>query len=104
MKAETNLRKTLKYPSAFLPITMSLFAVAVVVTHIVLFGTARQPDESAAAHLWQLLMAGQLPVVPSSGSAGYRRRLVTRFWSSRCKPPQPSEHLHLFTFSTGEEA
>lgn len=26
-------------------------------------GTARQEDEGAAAHLWQLLMAGQLPVM-----------------------------------------
>jgi hypothetical protein len=63
MNTQTNLRDTLKYPSAFLPITMSLFAVAVVMTHIALFGTARQPDEGTAAHLWQLLMAGQLPIV-----------------------------------------
>jgi hypothetical protein len=67
MNTETNLRNTLKYPSAFLPITMSLFAVAAVVTHIVLFGTSRQPDEGAAAHLWQLLMAGQLPIVAFFG-------------------------------------
>jgi hypothetical protein len=67
MNTETNLRNTLKYPSAFLPITMSLFAVAVVMTHIALFGTARQPDEGAAAHLWQLLMAGQLPIVAFFG-------------------------------------
>jgi hypothetical protein len=67
MNTETNLRNTLKHPSAFLPITMSLFAVAVVVTHLVLFGTARQPDEGAAAHLWQLLMAGQLPIVAFFG-------------------------------------
>ena len=63
MNTQSNLRNTLKYPSAFLPITMSLLAVAVVTTHIILFGTARQPDEGTAAHLWQLLMAGQLPIV-----------------------------------------
>jgi hypothetical protein len=28
-----------------------------------MFGTARQADEGTAAHLWQLLMAGQLPVI-----------------------------------------
>jgi len=28
-----------------------------------MFGVARQADEGAAAHLWQLLMAAQLPVV-----------------------------------------
>jgi len=63
MNTQANLLNTVKHPSAFLPIAMSLFAVAVVVTHIALFGTARQPDEGTAAHLWQLLMAGQLPIV-----------------------------------------
>lgn len=63
MNTQANLRNTLKHPSAFLPVIMSLLAVAVVMTHIVLFGTARQPDEGTAAHLWQLLMAGQVPIV-----------------------------------------
>jgi hypothetical protein len=54
---------TLKHPSAFLPVTMSLIAGVVVMIRIALFGTARQPDEGLAAHLWQLLMAGQLPIV-----------------------------------------
>jgi hypothetical protein len=63
MDTQVNLLDTLKHPSAFVPITMSLVAVAVIVTHIALFGTARQPDEGTAAHLWQLLMAGQLPIV-----------------------------------------
>jgi hypothetical protein len=52
-----------KKPSAFLPVTMSLIALATVFTHIVLFGTAREADEGAAAHIWQLLMGGQLPIV-----------------------------------------
>src|SRR5438046_5978156 len=63
MTTQANLGNTLKHPSAFLPVTMSLLAVAVVIIHIVLVGTARQPDEGTAAHLWQLLMAGQLPIV-----------------------------------------
>ena len=63
MDTQANLRSTLRHPSAFLPVTMSLLAIAVVITHIVFFGTARQPDEGTAAHLWQLLMAGQLPIV-----------------------------------------
>ena len=63
MTTQANLWNTLKHPSAFVPVAMSLFALAVVLTHIVFFGTARQPDEGTAAHLWQLLMAGQLPIV-----------------------------------------
>jgi hypothetical protein len=64
-----SFRAILKHPSAFLPLAMSLTALGV------LFGAAiygilhgahgiiRQPDEGTAAHLWQLLMAGQLPVL-----------------------------------------
>jgi hypothetical protein len=63
VNAQVNFLDTLKHPSACLPIAMSLLAVAVVLTHIALFGTARQPDEGTAAHLWQLLMTGQLPIV-----------------------------------------
>jgi len=53
----------LRKPSAFLPIGMSLAALTVVCIHIALHGTARQADEGAAAHLWQLLMAAQIPVI-----------------------------------------
>ena len=63
MNTQANLANTLKHPSAFLPIAMSLLALGVVLTHIALFGTARQADEGTAAHLWQLLMAGQLPII-----------------------------------------
>ncbi|MGB8261217.1 MAG: hypothetical protein WCE75_12730 [Terracidiphilus sp.] len=52
-----------RQPSAFLPMAMSLTALAVVLGHIALYGAAREADEGAAAHIWQLLMAGQLPVM-----------------------------------------
>jgi hypothetical protein len=42
---------------------MSLMALALVLGHIALYGAAREPDEGTAAHIWQLLMAGQLPVL-----------------------------------------
>ena|SRR5438270_5453882 len=48
-------------PSAFVPMAMSFAALGVVVVHVAMFGAAREADEGAAAHLWQLLMAGQLP-------------------------------------------
>ena len=53
----------LKQPSGFLPLAMSLGALATVGIHLALVGAAPQPDEGAAAHIWQLLMAGQLPIV-----------------------------------------
>lgn len=53
----------LKQPSAFLPLAMSLTALALVLGNIAVFGAAREADEGAAAHIWQLLMAAQAPVL-----------------------------------------
>jgi hypothetical protein len=41
---------------------MSLGALGVVLIVLASHGPAPQADEGAAAHLWQLLMAGQVPV------------------------------------------
>lgn len=53
----------LRRPSAFLPVAMSGAALLTVLVHISVFGTAREPDEGTAAHIWQLLMVGQLPII-----------------------------------------
>src|SRR5881396_3038251 len=53
----------MKQPSALLPIAMSVAALALVLGHIAIFGVEREADEGAAAHFWQLLMTGQMPVV-----------------------------------------
>ena len=53
----------LKHPTALLPILMSTAALVLVLTHIAIFGAVREADEGAAAHIWQLLMAGQLPAI-----------------------------------------
>ena len=50
-------------PSALIPVVMSLAALTTVIGYIAMFGTASQADEGTAAHVWQLLMAGQVPVV-----------------------------------------
>ena len=54
---------TMKHPSAYLPLAMSLTALAVVLGHVALFGAGREVDEGAAAHIFQILMAAQVPVV-----------------------------------------
>ena len=61
--ADLKFSRMLKNPSAFLPVAMSLAALATVLIHIILFGTARQADEGAAAHIFQLLLLVQLPIV-----------------------------------------
>jgi len=50
-------------PSAFVPLAMSVAALGVIGVAAMLGRLVPQPDEGAEAHLWQLLMAGQLPVL-----------------------------------------
>jgi len=42
---------------------MSFTALTIVLVHLALFGVTHETDEGAAAHVWQLLMAGQMPVM-----------------------------------------
>ena len=57
------LSRLIRQPSAFLPIVMSLGALAMVAIHVARFGVTREADEGTAAHIWQLLMAAQLPII-----------------------------------------
>ena len=57
------LSRLIRQPSAFLPIAMSLGALAMVAIHVARFGVTREADEGTAAHVWQLLMAAQLPII-----------------------------------------
>lgn len=52
-----------KKPSALLPIEMSLIALAIVLGHAARFGIVHEVDEGTAAHLFQLLMLAQVPLV-----------------------------------------
>jgi hypothetical protein len=58
-----NLGTMIKRPSAFVPVAMSFAALAIVLVHILMSGAAREADEGTAAHLWQLLMAAQIPII-----------------------------------------
>jgi hypothetical protein len=53
----------MKHPSAILPVAMSLGALALVLVHFVLYGIVHEADEGTPAHLFQLLMAAQVPIV-----------------------------------------
>ena len=57
------LSTMLKQPSAFLPIAMSLAALVVVLGHVAVYGAVREADEGIAAHLFQLLMIVQAPIM-----------------------------------------
>ncbi len=74
----------LKRPSALVPLGMSLTALSLVLGHVFVFGIARQSDEGTEAHLWQLLMAGQVPVIA--------------FFAVRWLPREPRPALLLLAF------
>jgi hypothetical protein len=51
-------------PSAFVPVVMSVTALALLLGSIaVRSGVVRDSDEGAIAHTWQLLMTAQLPLL-----------------------------------------
>jgi tryptophan-rich sensory protein len=58
-----SVRMLLRQPSAFLPVIMSAIALATVLTHVAVYGAARVADEGTAAHVFQLLIVAQLPIV-----------------------------------------
>lgn len=57
------LSAIMKQPSAFLPVTMSSLALATLLVAFVTGNAVPEPDEGTAAHIWQLLMGGQIPIV-----------------------------------------
>ena len=50
-------------PSALAPMAMSMAALALVLGHVAMFGIVHETDEGTAAHIYQLLMAGQVPII-----------------------------------------
>lgn len=52
-----------RHPTAYLPVALSFGALLSVLVHLVVYGPAPQADEGTAAHIWQLLMAAQVPIV-----------------------------------------
>jgi hypothetical protein len=68
-----------KQPSAWIPLVMSLAALAMIVVYVALFGVTHSQDEGAPAHIFQLIMLAQLPI------AGY--------FAVKWLPKQPKQSL-----------
>jgi hypothetical protein len=68
-KMDQTFGAIVRKPSAFFPLAMSLSALALVAGAYIFSvatghgGLVREPDEGAIAHIWQILMAGQMPVL-----------------------------------------
>lgn len=58
-----DLISLIKKPSAFIPLCMSLVAVALPLVYVAVFGVVHESDEGVGAHLFQLLMALQVPAI-----------------------------------------
>ena len=58
-----NSWKLMKQPSAFIPVVTSLAALVTVLGDVVVYGAVREADEGAAAHIFQLLMVAQVPIL-----------------------------------------
>ena len=58
-----SFRNVMKQPSAILPLAMSVSALAMVLGYVARYGGGPVHDEGAVGHLWQLLMALQMPIV-----------------------------------------
>ena len=57
------MRSLLKEPSAYLPLAMALSCLALVLGHFAMYGNLHEVDEGTPAHLFQLLMVAQVPIV-----------------------------------------
>ena len=77
----------LKQPSAWLPLAMSLAALTLVLGHAAVYGVVHEVDEGAAAHVWQILMAAQLPIVA--------------YFLLKWLPKQPRESLQVLALLAG---
>jgi hypothetical protein len=52
-----------KKPSALIPVAMSLLALMLIAVEVSIHGVRPERDEGALAHLYQLLVVGQIPVI-----------------------------------------
>ena len=61
--ASMTVRALMDRPTGYLPVAMSVGALAMIVWFVAAHGVVHQPDEGAQAHLWQILVAGQVPLI-----------------------------------------
>jgi len=57
------MKELLRKPSAWLPIAMSATALTFTLVWLAIFGVVHEEDEGIAAHIFQLLMGGQIPII-----------------------------------------
>jgi hypothetical protein len=63
MKTKLYNGSLLIQPTALIPLLMSFAALTLVISHALIFGIVHETDEGTLAHLFQLLMIAQLPII-----------------------------------------
>jgi hypothetical protein len=66
---------------------MSFVALALVLGHVAIFGVVHEADEGTPAHIFQLLMAGQVPIVA--------------FFAIKWLPQAPRQALQVLALQAG---
>jgi hypothetical protein len=66
---------------------MSLTALSAVLFHILVYGVTREADEGPVAHIWQILMAGQMPLLA--------------FFAVKWLPRAPRQSLYVLAVQIG---
>ena len=56
-----------RQPSAWIPLAMSLVALAMILGYVAIFGIVQNGDEGAPARIFQLIMVAQLPIAAFFG-------------------------------------
>lgn len=81
MKTDITTASPIRVLSAWLPLTMSIGALILVIGHAAVFGITQDADEGTAAHVWQILMTAQVPIVA--------------YFIFKWIPQQPRKSLHV---------
>lgn len=58
-----SLMTLVRQPDALAPLLLAAAALSLVLGHAAVFGVVHEADEGAAAHIWQLLIALELPAL-----------------------------------------
>lgn len=77
----------IKKPSAFLPVVMSSAVLIMLSWYFLRFGIVHEADEGTAAHLFQILMAGQAPIIA--------------YFAMRWLPQSPKQALEVLAIQVG---
>jgi hypothetical protein len=67
MNTSSENNSLFRQPGAWIPLVMSLVALAMILGYVAMFGVTHSEDEGTPAHIFQLIMVAQLPIAAFFG-------------------------------------